>query len=230
MIGGARTLRHTVRNAHTTANQVLHEFRSSMSRMGSQAMILTAPYGDLHDSPMDSTLHGMTLSSVCSLSAGPTPLLSFNLHLPSYTSQSLHERNSSMAIHLMPPTASSVKLGRIFASGVKKQTGKDEVLFQRNEKEQKDGEVFHEMTTPFRHVDKDSWYNYQVSSGISIPILHEAERVFICRKKLVFPVDSHEIWAVEVEKILKPNTDSRATGGLLYYNRAFHTIGSCLHE
>ncbi|XYA02142.1 hypothetical protein QA089_004707 [Meyerozyma guilliermondii] len=202
-----------------------------MARIGSQAMILTAPYrNDSQSTSKNPTLHGMTLSSVCSLSVSPTPLLSFNLHLPSYTSKSLHERDSSMAIHLMPPTANAVKLGRIFASGVKKKTGTDEISFQKNEKEQKDCEVFHEMTTPFKYVAKDDWFEYQLDSKVNIPILREAERVFICKKRQVVEVDSHEIWAVEVHDILNPNPSTQATGGLLYYNRAFHSVGKCLHE
>ena len=136
--------KHFSRHNSTLSGSLLPDFCSAMARIGSQAMILTAPYrNDSQSTSKNPTLHGMTLSSVCSLSVSPTPLLSFNLHLPSYTSKSLHERDSSMAIHLMPPTANAVKLGRIFASGVKKKTGTDEISFQKNEKEQKDCEVFH---------------------------------------------------------------------------------------
>lgn len=221
---------------YSTSVQLRDLFKSSMSRVSSQAMILTAGFNN-KNKPTETTLHGMTLSSVCSLSIFPIPLLQFNLHLPSYTSQSLHENQGILAIHLLPPTSEAVKLGRIFANGVKRETKKSGVTYlDATEEELLDGDVFHEMTTPFNNVPSEDWSIYNFNNQISIPIINEAERVFICQKRRIFEVDSHEIWVIEVLNILSPNEQFNVernddkTGGLLYYNRSFHKIGDALHE
>ncbi|KAI5951984.1 hypothetical protein KGF54_005059 [Candida jiufengensis] len=178
-----------------------------MSKLASQAMILTSST----TKEEIKTLHGMTLSSVVSLSVYPKPFLQFNLHLPSYTSISLKE-NKYCAIHLMSPTQESSKIARIFAKGNK--------LKQQDE----DGEVFHEMTTPFNELtDKDYEY-YKINDKVEIPILKTGvESIFICKVDQFIPIHDHEIWIIEVIKIL--NFNDKKTGGLLYYNRGFHKIG-----
>lgn len=198
-------------------------------------MILTAGFDATTRNK--TSLHGMTLSSVCSLSINPTPLLQFNLHIPSYTSQSLHENSGILAIHLLPPTPKAVRLGRIFASGVKRETQKlNYTYLDKSEQELKDGDVFHEMTTPFSNISNDDWKEYKFTDKLSIPILNEAERVFICQKRRVFEIDSHEIWAIEVLNIISPNNQYNITnnddkkGGLLYYDRSFHKVGEALSE
>lgn len=196
-------------------------FKNAMARVSSQAMVLTA--ATLVAEPQ--CLHGMTLSLVCSLLVYPKPLLQFNLHLPSYTSSSLHS-NEYLALHLLPPTSESVKLGRIFAKGVK--------LDRRHiDFHDADGLPFHEMTTPFLEL-AESEYHLVLVDKTQIPILNEAERVFLCKKHAVFEVDNHEIWVVAVEHILLPNKrfkgDITKTGGMLYYNREFHKIGKPLLE
>lgn len=193
-------------------------FKSAMARVSSQAMILTA------GSKNSTELHGMTLSSVCSLSVHPTPLLLFNLHLPSYTSKTLHENNGIMGLHVMPPTKTAVMLGRKFAGGVKR----DPTHFDA---EGKNGEVFHEMTTPFSGL-RDAYSMYTTNDEIAIPILKELEVVFLCAKHKVFKVDNHELWVVKVNDILFPNKKFNATssGGLLYYQRGFHHVGELLSE
>ncbi|KAM9892020.1 hypothetical protein OXX79_010311 [Metschnikowia pulcherrima] len=192
-------------------------FRTAMTRVSSQAMILTA------GSKSPSTeLHGMTLSSVCSLSVHPNPLLSFNLHLPSYTSKTLHENNGMLGLHLMPPTKQAVTLGRKFAGGVKR----DPSHFDA---ENEDGELFHEMTTPFSGL-QGSYSMHYAGDGVSVPILNESEAVFLCTKHRVFEVENHELWVVKVNDILFPNKryDSAPSGGLLYYHRGFHQVGESL--
>ncbi|CUM56675.1 unnamed protein product [Debaryomyces fabryi] len=220
---------------YSSGSQFRELFKSSMSRISSQAMILTAGFDATTRNK--TSLHGMTLSSVCSLSTSPIPLLQFNLHLPSYTSQSLHENNGILAIHLLPPTPKAVRLGRIFASGVKRETKKlNYTYLDTSEQELEDGDVFHEMTTPFNNISNDDWKEYKFTDKLSIPIIKEAERVFICKKRQVFEVDSHEIWAVEVLEITSPNNNYNIahnedkTGGLLYYDRSFHKIGDALRE
>lgn len=220
---------------YSTSGQFKELFKSSMSRVSSQAMILTAGFDAI--SGNKASLHGMTLSSVCSLSIHPSPLLQFNLHLPSYTSQSLHENDGLLAIHMLPLTPKATRLGRIFASGVKRETNKRGITyFDTTEQELKDGDVFHEMTTPFKNISDEDWQEYKFSEKLSLPIITEAERAFICRKREVFEIDSHEIWAVEVLNIICPNSkfnisrNDDKTGGLLYFDRSFHKIGNILHE
>lgn len=221
--------------SYSTCN-ITSQFKSAMSRVSSQAMILTAGTRRRGNERETSKLHGMTLSSVCSVSVYPKPLLQFNIHLPSYTSTSLHDTDGVLALHLMPPTQKSVTLGRIFASGIKKETKKtNPYSFSVTGKELVDGDVFHEMTTPFNNIDRKEWFTYDFDELVSIPILEEAERVFVCRKHAVFSVSSHEIWVLEVVKILTPrkhieiNNDTKS-GGLIYFNRNFHKIGDSLPD
>lgn len=193
-------------------------FKTSMSRVSSPAMVLTAGCKGQND-----ILHGMTLSSVCSLSVYPSPLLQFNLHLPSYTSTSLHQ-NGLLCLHLMPPTAKSVFLSRTFASGIKRDPEHFDV-------KPDDGELFHEMTTPFSHIQQLDYSLHKVGTGY-VPVLEELEAAFICKKKTVVGVDNHEIWVVEVLDILAPNRNyhHKKSGGLLYFDKGFHKVGDNLHE
>lgn len=201
--------------AYSTKN-IHQQFKNSMAGVASQAMILTAGFKN-----PPKTLHGMTLSSVCSLSVYPNPLLQFNLHLPSYTSKTLHDNDGVVAIHLLKASPTASELGRIFACGIKT----DNVI--KTKGEEKDGEIFHEMATPFNNISKDAWEMFQLSN-YKIPILKESERIFICRKKNVIEIENHEIWVVEVIEIIENSSDR--TGGLIYYNRAFHTVGDVINS
>lgn len=195
------------------------QFKAAMARVSTQAMILTAGCKSQKD-----VLHGMTLSSVCSLSVHPKPLLQFNLHLPSYTSQALHDNHGQLCLHLMPPTSESVFLSRTFAAGIKTDRRHFDV-------KPEDGEIFHEMTTPFAHVGQKS-YDFHDTGKCLLPVLKELEKAFICEKHEVFSVDSHEIWVVNVLDILSPNRhyEEKKLGGLLYFQRGFHKVGLCLQE
>lgn len=210
-------------------------FRHSMSRIGSQAMILTAGYNSKQESI--NHLHGMTLSSVSSLSVKPIPLVEFNLHLPSYTSQSLHSEGI-LALHILPPTPRAVSLGRVFASGVKRDISKEDsgTFVVPHRKGEANDDVFEEMTTPFKNIPQREWFTFKYNDSVDIPIIKEAERVFLCEKYRVFEVDSHELWVARVTNIIGGNPkynvedNSNKTGGLLYFNRAFHRIGDNLNE
>lgn len=194
-------------------------FKSSMARVASQAMILTGGVS-MNDT---GALHGLTLSSVSSLSVYPKPLLQFNLHLPSYTSKTIHENEGLMAIHLMQPTFRGSKIGRIFAKGVKRNDGR---IFPQGET--KDGEFFHEMTTPFHRLSNNDWKFMNVGDKYKVPILNDSERVFLCKKYHIMEVENHEIWVVNVVDVIV-NTKVK-TGGLLYFDRRFHRIGESINE
>lgn len=197
------------------SNSLKSIFKSAMARVAAPAMILTA--GARLTSEV---LHGMTLSSVNSLSVHPYPLLLFNMHLPSYTSASLH-RSGYLALHLMPPSEQSVALGRKFANGVKQDPSHFRV-------DSKDG-TFEEMTNPFEGFDNYTFY--EASNGVLIPIINELEVAFVCRKKTNFVVDDHEIWVVSVENIIQPNNSfASPSGGILYFDHGFHKVGDSLSE
>ncbi|KAK6204424.1 flavin reductase like domain-containing protein [Scheffersomyces amazonensis] len=202
---------------------ISEKFRSNMARVSSQAMILTSASNTIKSND----LHGMTLSSVSSLAVYPKPLLEFNLHLPSYTSAAMHNLQY-LAIHLLSPTAKSAHLCRVFASGVK--TDKKGIL-NNGKEEDEDGEIFHEMTTPFSRLNKDNDYTmYKINDSISIPILKNSESVFICKAKTNFSVSNHEIWVVDVLEILENDEKILEKGGILYFNRKFHQIGNTIQE
>ena len=197
---------------------LLESFRLAMGRVSSQAMILTSATSNLNE------LHGMTLGSVCSLSVFPSPLIQFNLHLPSYTSSELH-KHKYLALHVLPPTKNSVHLSRIFAKGVKLNKG---AKLAPTKEEKIDGQVFHEMTKPFTRLQKGVDYLFYNISDVQIPILSNVETTLICQTRNTFPVDNHEIWVADVVDIIHNKTQK--SGGILYFDRGFHKIGKSLSE
>ncbi|ODV98323.1 hypothetical protein PACTADRAFT_185196 [Pachysolen tannophilus NRRL Y-2460] len=201
-------------HSRSIVQQAHHDvFKETMSTFGSQAMIVTAPF-EGEGSALD--LHGMTMSSVCSLCVYPKPLVQFNLQVPSITSEYLHRLNY-FAIHVLPPLERSAWLARVFAGGTRPK--RDQM-----------GNIIH--TKPFADLDsiRDyKFYNCKVKN-ISLPLLNIAERILICKKKEVFKVENHEIWIGKVEDILINDEAQKKTGGLLYFNKSFHTIGDILKE
>ncbi|KAI3403744.2 hypothetical protein KGF56_003469 [Candida oxycetoniae] len=235
----------TIGVSYHSHNVVAEQFRLTMSRMASPAMILTSaiPMSNTPDAETTTTaattslplsprsqLHGMTLGSVCSLSVYPRPLLQFNLHLPSYTSVNLHEYGY-LALHLMPPTHQGAYLSRVFARGVKVDTRGKKWRPDEDAQVEEDGEVFHEMTLPFRDLtlDKDYKFLEMLEAKVEVPVLNEAEVVMLCKCQRNFQVDQHEIWIVEVLQIVN-NGNRGKSGGLLYFNRGFHMIGEGISE
>lgn len=202
-------------------------YKYAMSSLSSQALVLTSGYQN--DQIDSSKLHGMTLSSVTSLTINPEPIIQFNLQVPSSTSTELH-KSEYLALHIMKPIDPSVAIARTFSMGTKYinngQTGVQKV------------------TTPFEYLRKDQWGYYDdlkldddpikeelQSKGIHLPILTaESERVLICEKYKVFNVFNHEIWTCKVKDILVHIEEDERSGGLIYFNRGFHKIGSKLDE
>ncbi|SCW01121.1 LAFE_0D05534g1_1 [Lachancea fermentati] len=198
-----------VRFSSTLSKELITQqmFKESMARMGNQAMILTSASKNLLP---HSLFRGLTLSSVSSLSLKPKPLLQFNLQLPSFTSESLHQ-HQHFALHLLKPNAESITLARTFSRGAMKH--------------QQSGRVI--PTQPFKDLTEDEHYHTYTLAGIDlvIPILTNTERVFICQKKEVFRVGDHEIWVGQVDDIITNDTDGTVSGGILYCNRRFHKLG-----
>lgn len=128
---------------------------------------------------------------------------------------------------MMPPSERAVYLSRIFAGGVKT----DPEHFEPNVK---DGEAFHEMTTPFSKLLDEDYYHHDVASstGVLVPVLKELEVALVCKKEKVIEIDNHEVWIVSVHDIFIPNAAlaGKKTGGLLYFDRGFHRVGPSLRE
>lgn len=182
------------------------KFKQCMGKIANQAMILSAasektiPHKDFR---------GLTLSSVTSLSLKPQPMIQFNLQLPSFTSEALHETRF-FAVHLLKPNLTSIKLAMNFSKGA-----------IRNEKD-----ATFSPTRPFEDlIEKVHYDTYKIQgTDLIIPLLKNSERVLICEKKNVFQVGDHEIWVGQVEDIVA--NEENTTGGLLYCNRNFHLLGN----
>ncbi|GMM27777.1 hypothetical protein DAMA08_004930 [Martiniozyma asiatica (nom. inval.)] len=199
-------------------------FKAAMASCGSNTMILTSA------SSKGALLHGMTLSSVTSLTVHPEPVVQFNLQVPSATSRELH-KSKYLALHILKSTDESVKLARIFSMGAK-------FISQQRRSEK--------VTTPFHHLNKDEWkfykdYNFEGNNklinhlndeNIDIPLLTQAERILICEKYKIFQVFNHEIWTCKVKDIIDKTqqVETKNCGGLIYFNRKFHKIGPHLNE
>lgn len=192
-------------------HQITQEkFKESMGKIANQAMILSSAS---KSTVPHSRFRGLTLSSVTSLSLKPQPLIQFNLQLPSFTSEALHETNC-FAIHLLIPNQKSIGLVKTFSKGAIK----NEI------------DSTFSPTKPFETLIEHEHYDtYKLSgSDLVIPILKNSEIVLLCEKKDVFRVGDHEIWVGKVEDIIV--NEKEITGGLLYCNRHFHTLGDKIRK
>ncbi|KAG0682302.1 hypothetical protein C6P42_003194 [Pichia californica] len=197
-------------------------------------MILTSSFSGKSDI---SRMHGTTLSSVSSLTVYPEPIVQFNIQIPSATSKFMHE-NKYMALHILKPNEESVKLARNFSLGSRYVNNQQ----QHEENVDYSTKLF---TTPFDRINRDQWDLFEnvkenqrpgsllfnIESELHLPILtKDSERILICEKYRVFKVYNHEIWTCKVKDILVNIEDDRKTGGLLYFNRKFHSVGKPLIE
>lgn len=177
-----------------------------MSKIANQAMVLSAASKNMVPHKL---FRGLTISSLTSLSLKPQPLIHFNLQLPSFTSEALHE-TGFFAVHLLKPNATSIKLAREFSKGA--------II---NEKDNT-----YSPTRPFENlVENEHYVTYKIEgTDLVLPLLKNSERVLICQKKDVFQIGDHEIWVGQIEDIIVNET--QPTGGLLYCNRRYHSLGN----
>ncbi|QLL34297.1 hypothetical protein HG536_0G01560 [Torulaspora globosa] len=186
-------------------NITREKFRECMSKIANQAMVLSAASKSVvpHKS-----FRGLTISSLTSLSLKPQPLIQFNLQLPSFTSEALHE-TGFFAVHLLKPNTTSIKLAREFSKGA--------II---NEKDRT-----YSPTRPFENlVENEHYVTYKIEgTDLVLPLLKNSERVLICQKKDVFQIGDHEIWVGQIEDIIV--NEAQPTGGLLYCNRKYHSLG-----
>lgn len=159
-------------------------FKESMASIGNQTIILTTSHQ-----------RGITLSSFTSLSVNPSPLIQFNVQIPSRTSHLLNYYNH-FAIHFLKPNEESVRLIKNFSSA----------------------KQFDDL-----QPQKD-FTNFDINHE-TLPILSNVDKVLICKKYSNFIVQDHEIWIGEVLEILNNNKDNVKTGGLFNFNRKFYKIG-----
>ncbi|EDO14850.1 hypothetical protein Kpol_359p11 [Vanderwaltozyma polyspora DSM 70294] len=183
-------------------------FKDAMGKMASQAMIISSA---CNDNLPHSSFRGLTASSVSSLALKPSPMIQFNIQLPSFTSDFLH-KYSMFAVHLLKPNPVSIELAKTFSQGATTLKHSNVVV----------------PTKPFATLKEDIDYETLSIRGtdLVIPILKNSEYVLLCKKKDVFRVGDHEIWVGNVEDILVNDQDS--TGGVLYYNRNFHKLGGVI--
>lgn len=186
-----------------------HLFRQAMQKLSYPTMIVTAavPKGT-----KSVDFHGLTISSMTSLSIDPKPLVQLNIKVPSGTSNDIR-KNGLFAIHVLNPTKDNIHLARHFSQGLK-----------------------NTMTSPFSTLMNNKDYmcysskNMKSESNIILPVLKDTGKVLICNSKEAFKVQDHEIWIGEVLQIL-PNTkeeyieDETGHGGLLHCKSNFFKLG-----
>lgn len=179
-------------------------FRQSMQRISFPTMIITtSSYADT----LPVNFHGLTVSSMTSLSVNPIPLLQFNVQTPSLSSKNLHQHDL-FAVHQLKPQSISVDLVKRFSKGIR-QGG----------------------TKPFagleETVDFDIYKNAMLDSDKTVlPIIKDVERILICKKKECFPIADHEVWVGEVVDCIVKNDEN--TGGLLHANGQFYKLGEII--
>lgn len=176
-------------------------FREAMAGVASSPMIITTSHrvnGSQAREP-----RGITLSSVTSLSLNPEILISFNIQVPSRTSEVLHDRGL-FALNMLDSSPQSAQLCKVFAG----QLGR--------------------TVNPFE-VEKHLflWNDHGDENAMDIPTVIDAMAVLYCEKKRVIRVQDHEIWIARVSDIkTKHMTDGHVDKNhLVYYRRGFHSVG-----
>lgn len=186
-----------------------HLFRQAMQKLSYPTMIVTAGI-QKGTKPVD--FHGLTISSMTSLSINPKPLIQFNIKTPSSTSTDI-KRNRLFAIHFLEPTSNNIDLARHFSRGTK------DIL-----------------TNPFSTLVADKDYMLYSNDELGpkdvvIPLLNKTGKILICNSKNIFTVQDHEIWVGEVLKILAEPEEGilqSEHGGLLHCMSRFFKLGDLI--
>lgn len=164
-----RRLLHTASSA-STRNTLCEEYRNAMKGIASSANIITTNHN------LDSSTYeprGLTVSSLTSLSISPDPLISFNLQLPSRTSEVLKD-SGIFAINVLPALKESVDLCRAFAGALGPNVN------------------------PF---EKFSHHFDYCEDEIIIPSVKFANSIIYCKPIDLLKVQDHEIWVAKVYKV-----------------------------
>lgn len=186
------------------------DFRQVMRTLSYPTMIVTAAISK-GTKPVD--FHGLTISSMTSLSINPKPLVQFNIKIPSRTSTSI-KKYKIFAIHFLEPNEANINLAKYFSRGIRDK-----------------------ITRPFSGLIENKDYlcytndSLNLGSDMMLPLLKDTGKILICTSKDVFKVQDHEIWVGEVFQILPPqnnNTISNSIGGLLHCMGDFFKIGDSI--
>ena len=191
-------------------------YKQAMTKLSASATVITTT------SRTGTEPRGLTVSSLTSLSLNPTPLVSFNLQLPSRTSEILHERNV-FAVNVVPGTPQIRDLTIAFAGGY----GHDVNPFE------KFSNMFTVPANLTPHKQESHDHNLEgdleeFKHAHNIPVIKDALAVLYCRKRQIFKVQDHEIWVAEVFHVDATNCNDNSATTLLYQNRSFHSLGPVL--
>jgi flavin reductase (DIM6/NTAB) family NADH-FMN oxidoreductase RutF len=185
------------------SNATQASFRDAMASVASSPMIITTSHRVEGRNSGEREPRGITLSSITSLSLSPDILISFNIQVPSRTSEVLHDRGV-FAINMLDSSPQSVQLCKVFAGQLGRTVNPFDVeshLFLWND-----------------HGDEDA---------MDIPTIIDTMAVLYCEKKRVIRVQDHEIWIAKVSDIkMGQNSQLDTKSSLVYYRRGFHIIGS----
>lgn len=160
-----------------------------------------------------SDYHGLTVSSMTSLSLNPDPLILFNVMVPSRSSESL-KAFDLFGVHLLKPSSYSIDLVRKFSQG------------------HRSGGL---ITSPFDGLLKDyDFFHYDgltknsklENTGGILPLLMHCDKILVCKKKNFFEVADHEIWVGEVVDTIISKHGSKSDGNLLHFNSEFYRVGT----
>ena len=147
---------------------------------------------------------GLTVSSFTTLSLADeeSPLVCFNIRLPSGTSAALHE-TKRFAVNFLESKAEHAQLALSFAGGLKAEENQASAMDKATE------ELF---------TSDDN--TFELHNGL--PVLKDAMAIFFCRSQQVVSVQDHEIWIGNVERVA--SSKKQAGTGLLYRNKQFRRL------
>lgn len=92
------------RRSYTTAKN----YRDAMRNVGSTVCVITCQASTGEKG-------GMTISSFCSVSLNPTPIVSFNIQVPSRTSHLLKACGGVFAVNVLESSTENIRLAQAFA-------------------------------------------------------------------------------------------------------------------
>lgn len=186
------------------------QFKKVFQGMPSPVAIITTSVSS--NAPI-SDYHGLTVSSMTSLSLNPDPLILFNVMVPSRSSESL-KAFDLFGVHLLKPSSYSIDLVRKFSQG------------------HRSGGL---ITSPFDGLLKDyDFFHYDgltknsklENTGGILPLLMHCDKILVCKKKNFFEVADHEIWVGEVVDTIISKHGSKSDGNLLHFNSEFYRVGT----
>jgi flavin reductase (DIM6/NTAB) family NADH-FMN oxidoreductase RutF len=176
VVGLISTARPSMSRSYCSLNE---QYRQAMSAVAASAMIITTNHIDKTTNQPEP--RGLTVSSLSSLSIKPSPLVSFNIQVPSRTSQVLRD-SLKFAVNILPPTSVSAEVCRAFAGRLG------------------------QTVNPFEVEKSLLKYGHD-----GMPIVSCAVAVLYCTAVEVFQVQDHEIWVAQVTEVEVQDTANDGT-------------------